>query len=277
MFQIHAQVLSLQVTSEVDPFFFHHLEVSEDEFQALKIEQSILVDFMQFPQKFIELLEACMQHCTDDHPKFLAVMRVGETCAPDFSNLGIVETNDFKHLSHISLRLKRGSDKEIKHYLAMRLMNARCDREILMQRCSDNATQLDCLRRQLEESTAEVYMQREICQKSEEARQSQLNELSINLKAAAMKELENTRQKLEGERIASETAMGSAIDSLKSRNSELDSEVRDLMETKYKLDSRLSDVVSRLHAAESELQTSKIELARLKKTYTDLDKVGFDF
>ena len=136
----------------------------------------------------------------------------------------------------------------------------------------DNATQLDCLRRQLEESTAEVYMQREICQKSEEARQSQLNELSINLKAAAMKELENTRQKLEGERIASETAMGSAIDSLKSRNSELDSEVRDLMETKYKLDSRLSDVVSRLHAAESELQTSKIELARLKKTYTDLDK-----
>jgi predicted nucleic acid-binding Zn-ribbon protein len=71
--------------------------------------------------------------------------------------------------------------------------------------------------------------------------------------------------------------MGSAIDSLKSRNSELDSEVRDLMETKYKLDSRLSDVVSRLHAAESELQTSKIELARLKKTYTDLDKVGFDF
>ena len=49
------------------------------------------------------------------------------------------------------------------------------------------------------------------------------------------------------------------------------------METKYKLDSRLSDVVSRLHAAESELQTSKIELARLKKTYTDLDKVGFDF
>ena len=29
MFQIHAQVLSLQVTSEVDPFFFHHLEVSE--------------------------------------------------------------------------------------------------------------------------------------------------------------------------------------------------------------------------------------------------------
>ena len=54
------QVLRIHVTSESDPFFFHHMEVSEEEFQALKTEQSILVDFAQFPDKFIELLEECI-------------------------------------------------------------------------------------------------------------------------------------------------------------------------------------------------------------------------
>lgn len=34
----------------------------------------------------------------------------------DFS---VVETNAFKHLNHLSLRLVHGSDKEIKEYLAL--------------------------------------------------------------------------------------------------------------------------------------------------------------
>ena len=110
-------------------------------------------------------------------------------------------------------------------------------------------------------------------QKSEEAMQSRLDELSVNLKTAAMKELENTRKKLESERKTSEAAMRSAIESLTSRNCELDNQVRDLMETKFKLDSRLSDVVSRLHMAENELKTSSGEVARLRKLQTDLDEV----
>ena len=272
-FSIRPQVLCVQVSSETDPFFFHHLEVSEEEFQALKTEQSILVDFVRFPQKFIELLEACMQRRDDVRPKFLAIMRVGEAFAPDFSNLGIVETNDFKHLSHISLRLKQGSDAAIKHYLAARVMELRCDREKMTQRNDDNAAQLKYLSRKLEDSVAEVSLQRQMFQKSEEAMQSRLDELSVNLKTAAMKELENTRKKLESERTTSEAAMRSAIESLTSRNCELDNQVRDLMETKFKLDSRLSDVVSRLHMAENELKTSSGEVARLRKLQTDLDVV----
>ena len=85
----------MQVTSEADPFVLHTLEVSEDDFQALKAsrpaprrapqaaappsrprsaltpptrpplapttqaEQCILVDFSTFPAKIVELLQAC--------------------------------------------------------------------------------------------------------------------------------------------------------------------------------------------------------------------------
>ena len=89
------------------------MEVSEEEFQSLKVEQSILVDFHQFPDKFIELLEECVSSRGEANPRFLAVLRLGAEEGDD-SALGVVETNKFKHLSHISLAFAPGDDASIK-------------------------------------------------------------------------------------------------------------------------------------------------------------------
>lgn len=53
-------MLRIHISSEADHFFLHTLEVSEEEFQSLKVEQGILVDFGNFPGKIISLLERCM-------------------------------------------------------------------------------------------------------------------------------------------------------------------------------------------------------------------------
>ena len=45
------RVLRLQLTSEEDPYFLHTMEVSEEDFQTLKADQAILVDFGAFPQE----------------------------------------------------------------------------------------------------------------------------------------------------------------------------------------------------------------------------------
>lgn len=45
------RILRLQLTSEDDPFFLHTMEVSEEDFQTLKADQAILVDFGAFPQE----------------------------------------------------------------------------------------------------------------------------------------------------------------------------------------------------------------------------------
>ena len=99
------------------------MEVSEEEFQSLKVEQSILVDFHQFPDKFIELLEECVSSRGEANPRFLAVLRLGAEEGDD-SALGVVETNKFKHLSHISLAFAPGDDASIKKYLAARLSSS---------------------------------------------------------------------------------------------------------------------------------------------------------
>ena len=53
------QVLRILLSSEEDAQFLHMLEVSEEEFQGLKAEQGILVDFGSFPGKVVSLLQKC--------------------------------------------------------------------------------------------------------------------------------------------------------------------------------------------------------------------------
>jgi spindle assembly abnormal protein 6 len=103
-------VLRIHVSSEEDPYFLHTLEVTEDEFQSLKAEQGILVDFASFPGKIISLLERCIASQAADMPRFQAVLAVR---AAD-SGLKIVETNDFKQLPHITLAFRPGNDFTVK-------------------------------------------------------------------------------------------------------------------------------------------------------------------
>lgn len=104
------QVLRIHASSENDPYFLHTLEVTEDDFQCLKADQGILVDFASFPGKIISLLERCIGSHAADTPRFQAVL----SCRPADSTLKIVETNDFKQLAHITLAFKPGDDFTVK-------------------------------------------------------------------------------------------------------------------------------------------------------------------
>ncbi len=64
-----SQVLRMQLSNEEDLFFLHSLEVSEEEFQTLKVEQGILVDFANFPGKVVGLLERCIASRAEETPK----------------------------------------------------------------------------------------------------------------------------------------------------------------------------------------------------------------
>ena len=63
------QILRIHLSSDEDLFFLHTLEVSEEEFQSLKIEQGILVDFGNFPGKVITLLQKCILAQSDETPR----------------------------------------------------------------------------------------------------------------------------------------------------------------------------------------------------------------
>ena len=65
----YAQALRVYLLNEADLTFLHSLEVSEEDFSALKAEQGILVDFGSFPAKLVSLLEKCIAARVQDPPR----------------------------------------------------------------------------------------------------------------------------------------------------------------------------------------------------------------
>lgn len=111
------KVLHVQLTDESDAFLLYTLEISEDDFHALKTEQNILVDFHKFPANFVELLRECQSAAAEEHPRFVAQLSTlgGEPV------LTVTETNSFRQLAHLALRFVAGNDAAIKRHLAGRV------------------------------------------------------------------------------------------------------------------------------------------------------------
>ncbi|CAF91631.1 unnamed protein product, partial [Tetraodon nigroviridis] len=112
----HRQDLLVTLTDDKDPFFLFKLSISEEDFQSLKVQQGLLVDFGSFPQKFIDLLNLCSSEQESESPRFLLQLFCASAVLDGPVTLGVVETNAFKHLNHLSLRLAHGSDREIKEF-----------------------------------------------------------------------------------------------------------------------------------------------------------------
>ncbi|XP_073386853.1 uncharacterized protein [Physcomitrium patens] len=262
------KVLQVQITNELDPFFFYSLEVNEDDFQNLKVEQCILVDFATFPYKFIELLEQCIVSSCTDNPRgtgrFLAVLhlRTGD------STLTVVETNQFKHLSHLSLVFRQGNDSVIKQFLAGRLAEYK----------AINGDMHEKLRRTLH--SLEKALRDVNCLSSElsELKESQCRNISelksdFTLELAHEKEKETTELKvrLEKERTELETRLRQQIDQQQQRASDLDSQVRSLLDTKYKTDNKITELKNKCMSLERDLEEKTQEGDRLRKEKRNLE------
>ncbi|KAL3194910.1 hypothetical protein MRX96_045822 [Rhipicephalus microplus] len=113
--------LHIQLTDDADPFFFYTLTLTEDDFQSLKAQQGLLVDFLAFPQKFIDLLELCTKDEQKDSPRFVLSLTVHGRIGSDPAILDVVEVNPFKHLVHLSLKLASAPDTVVRKHLSSTL------------------------------------------------------------------------------------------------------------------------------------------------------------
>ena len=90
-------------------FFYFSTMLSDTDYQQIKMEQKLLVEFSQFPGMIRELLS---------NRQMVPALQVDPS---GDAILSIVEANQFRELTHISLKMKRGNDDSVKTYLADRL------------------------------------------------------------------------------------------------------------------------------------------------------------
>ncbi len=100
------------------------LEIGESDFHHLKKDQSLLVDFNNFPAKLTELINLTLipNYSENENNGFVAQnISFGTKLDQTTCVFSVFETNIFKQLTHISLHMKPGNDTSIKAYLASRL------------------------------------------------------------------------------------------------------------------------------------------------------------
>ena len=92
----------------MDKFLLLQLLISQEDFYQLKQEQNLLIDFVDFSQKLIELLNLFQCKLIDN--KF-----------------HIIETNSFKHITHLTLKFISADDETIKTHLTGQLKELQVD------------------------------------------------------------------------------------------------------------------------------------------------------
>ena len=131
--------LIIQITNQNDPLFLYTLELSEIEYQQLKTEQSLLVDFQNFPDFILKMFYYCKN---DKEDKYICVFKMGGLNDNNFNSntlgvLSIEEKTPYRKLNHLTLKLQAANDTTLKKYLSDLSKEYKEKYEILLQKFND--------------------------------------------------------------------------------------------------------------------------------------------
>ncbi|TMS20222.1 Spindle assembly abnormal protein 6-like protein [Larimichthys crocea] len=272
---VHKRDLLVKLTDDQDPYFLFNLSISEEDFQSLKVQQGLLIDFASFPQKFIDLLNLCYSEQESHSPRFLLHLSCQSPVLEGPANFSVVETNAFKHLNHLSLRLAQGSDKEVKDYLAVCLSSLKAEKQALEMKLKktedDLSRQLSYAQQTLSEKTKELdklrseWTSQSSCLSSRHSQELQSErEKAVELQSRLQQQTEQVRQELE-------SVHKKSSQQLQSRLTELETSCKELTERKYKNESVIRDLKIKLVGSEEECQRSKQQVLSLRRENSTLD------
>ncbi|CAM5146273.1 unnamed protein product [Natator depressus] len=273
---IHKKELTVRITDDADPLFLYSLAIGEEDFQSLKSQQGLLIDFSAFPQKFIDLLEQCILEQGKQVPRFLIQLVTSSPaldCMP--ACLNVVETNPFKHLTHLSLKLLAGSDSDIKKYLAICIKNLKMENSILEDKLHKSeeglSKRLTVTEQALAEKSKELdKLQNEWASQTTSLTDKYSQEITAEkekvLQIQAQYHLQHEQQKKE-----MEATCNRKVHHLETRVSELETVNKDLTERKYRSESSIRELKSKLAGLEEEYQRAKQEVLSLGRENSTLD------
>ncbi|XP_018114129.1 spindle assembly abnormal protein 6 homolog isoform X2 [Xenopus laevis] len=272
----HKKDMVIRLTDDMDPFFLYNLVVSEEDFQSLKIQQGLLIDFSAFPQKFIDLLCLCIQEENKDTPRFLLQLSPSNSVMGGSpAQLDVIETNPFKLLTHLSLRLLPANDLEIKSYLAACLRSIKDEKNILQQTLNKTVEDLNQKLLSTQQSLSEKSLELDRV-KSERSLQvtaltNQHTAELANEKEQAQKAHAHLLQQYEQQRKDLESSHQRSIQQTHSRLTELESSNKELLEKRYKAESTVRELRAKYQGLEEETQRAQQQIVSLKRENTTLD------
>lgn len=273
----HHLALVFEVTEESDPFFYYSLSVGEGDFHVLKTEQRLLVDFQTFPSRLVDLLQTCLDAAgrRDDGgasgQKMLAVF----TCSGNEGTFSVVESNQFKELTHIALKFRKGTDEAVKQCLASKLRYFKSENGELKERLRNVEETCSRAQRDVDDMTARLRSSAEEKTRLEHGmsatHQKHLAELR-ETQAAALAELQRTTG---AERSELETRLRTQADAAVARAEKAEKHNEELRHAKLLLESSEKSLQERLTQTEAQLTDSQSVVKGLRDEQKQLESTKF--
>lgn len=269
--------LYIRLTTPDDLLFLQTLALSEDDFQALKHQQGLLVDYGAFPQKFIDLLELCIKDQTSTSPRFILHLTTGGMSS-SHGLLEVVETNPFKHLVHLSLKFVPGNDEAVKRYLASCLKVVKEEKEQTQRQLNESekdlTNKLSNMHIALQDKTEEF-------ESAKVQSQEKLAKVKEKYEADLKKEKEHSAQlrhnyehRLEDETRSNGERYNHVVGDLETKLNATLASNKALTDQKYKYEALIRDLKSQVNSLDDQkqLKSKDLDKLRLQNHHLDSDR-----
>ena len=268
--------LIIQVTNPNDPLFLYTLELSELEYQQLKSEQSLLVDFQNFPDFILKMFFFCKN---DKEDKYICVFKMGggvnENNNFNSNTLGILsieEKTPYRKLNHLTLKLQSANDTTLKKYLSDISKEYKDKYENILQKYND-------LNQNFDNYQKETLILKENYQKMEYEHKTSMDNLlneknkEINLiKENNFKENKRQLESLEIEKNKTINDLENKISQLQGILDDATKNKTQLEEHKLKLEINQKDLEGKYAISNTELNVYKSEITNLRKENSELNQ-----
>lgn len=262
--------LNVLLSDDDDPCFLYSLFITEEDFKVLKAQQGLLVDFHNFATQLKCLLEQCQvsgASLSKTPPKFLLLLaeESGEW------NFKFVETNNFKHLCHLSLNISPANDADLKTHMAMKIKQLKenvtqygNDMSGLNARVNDLTSKLEAKTKELEQ------MEQKYSAEKNQIQISSSQQISLEKDRLAQARLEWQRQS-EKEKMEVEQRHAETVKQLHTELAELRTQNITYRDKQSLLDATNAEQMKQLQNLEKELNIAQRDLTLLKKQNSKLD------
>ena len=265
--------LIIQITNQNDPLFLYTLELSEIEYQQLKTEQSLLVDFQNFPDFILKMFYYCKN---DKEDKYICVFKMGGFNDNNFNSntlgvLSIEEKTPYRKLNHLTLKLQAANDTTLKKYLSDLSKEYKEKYEILLQKFNDLNQNFDNFQKETS-ALKEKYQKMEYEHKT--SMDNLLNEKNKEINSIKENNFKENKKQLE----LLETEKNKTINDLENKISQLQGILDDatknktqLEEHKLKLEINQKDLEGKFAISNTELNVYKSEITNLRQENSELN------
>ena len=266
--------LIIQITNPNDPLFLYTLELSELEYQQLKSEQSLLVDFQNFPDFILKMFYFCKNEKDDT---FTCVFTIGGLNENNFSSntsgiLTVEEKTQYRKLNHLILKFQAANDNILKKYLSDISKEYKDKYESLYIKYND-------LNQSYDNFQKETAILKENYQKSEyehkTAMDNLLNEKNNEINSIKENNFKENKKELENLEVQKNKKINELENKISQLQGILDDATKNktqLEEHKLKLEINQKDLEGKFAISNTELNVYKSEIKNLRQENSELNQ-----